>query len=137
MTSNRVRTTGGTTRSFLLKSHYERVQQTPATVSSFQAKELSKTNYQCYFCEGEHLSIQCERVTDPNKRKETLLKQKRCFIYLKQGNRANSCNSNRRCQNCNNEHHQSNCLKKQEPYPRETRRGRTQMEVKVSQQESS
>ena len=124
MTSNRVRTTGGTTRSFLLKGQYERAQQTPATVSSFHAKELSKTNYQCYFCEGEHLSFQCERVTDPNKRKEILLKQKRCFICLKQGHRANSCNSNRRCRTCNNKQHQSICLKKNESQSERDKEGK-------------
>ncbi len=91
-----------------------RPRQSPGTVSSFHAKEQSNANSQCYFCEGEHLSYQCEKVTDPNKRKEILAKQRRCFVCLKKGHRANSCNSNRRCRKCNNKHHQSICLKKQE-----------------------
>ena len=85
MTSNRVRTTRGTTRSFLLKGQYERAQQTPATVSSFHAKELSKTNYQCYFCEGEHLSFQCERVTDPKQAQRDFIEAETLFYLTKTG----------------------------------------------------
>ena len=101
-----------------------RPKQPLATISSFHAKEQSNSSNQCYFCEGEHLSFQCERVTDPNKRKEILLKQKRCFICLKRGHRANSCNSNRRCRKCNNKHHQSICLKKQESQSEKDKKGK-------------
>ena len=96
------------------KATTHRPKQVPGTVSSFHVKEQSNVNRHCYFCEGEHLSYQCDKVVDPNKRKEILSKQKRCFVCLKKGHRANSCNSNRRCRKCNNKHHQSICLKKQE-----------------------
>ena len=96
------------------KAISHRPKQVPGTVSSFHVKEHSSGNRQCYFCEGEHLSYQCDKVVDPNKRKQILSKQKRCFVCLKKGHRANSCNSNRRCRKCNNKHHQSICLKKPE-----------------------
>jgi len=52
------------------------------------------------------------------------LKQKRCFNCLKQGHRANSCNSNRRCRKCNDKHHQLICLKKQESQSKKEKRGK-------------
>ena len=96
------------------KAVMHRPKANPGTVSSFHAKEKSNMNNRCFFCEGEHFCYQCEKVTDPNTRKEILVKQKRCFVCLKRGHISNSCKSNRRCRKCNNRHHQSICLKKTE-----------------------
>ena len=79
------------------KAVAHRSKSNPGTVSSFHAKEKSNVTNRCFFCEGEHLSYQCEKVTDPSKRKEILVKQKRCFLCLRRGHMSNSYKSNRRC----------------------------------------
>ena len=58
------------------KAPIHRPKQNPTAKSSFHAKEQSISSNRCYFCEGEHLSYQCEKVKDLNKRKELFLKQK-------------------------------------------------------------
>ena len=42
-------------------------------------------------------------------RKETLLRDGRCFLFLLHGHKVTQCTCKRRCRKCNRRHHQSIC----------------------------
>ncbi|CAB4039365.1 PREDICTED: uncharacterized protein LOC107352353, partial [Paramuricea clavata] len=53
-----------------------------------------------------HFSALCEKIKDPQGRKNILKRQGRCFLCLRKGHRINQCTSNR-CRKCPRKHHQS------------------------------
>ncbi|CAB4027999.1 Hypothetical predicted protein [Paramuricea clavata] len=61
------------------------------------------------FCDAEHFSASCEKIKDPQARKNILKRQGHCFLCLRKGHRINQCTSNRRCRKCSGKHHQSIC----------------------------
>ena len=67
----------------------------------------------CYFCHGEHVSIDCTEVTDPQTRQEILKRTGRCYKCLRTGHPAKNCN--KRCQKWSGSHHQAICFKGKEP----------------------
>ena len=85
--------------------------KTKDTASSPRYKPPPSTgnNIRCIYCEEDHFSSSCEKVKDPQARKNSLKKQGRCFLCLKRGNRMNQCDSNRRCRKCPGRNHQSIC----------------------------
>ena len=64
----------------------------------------------CVYCNDLHYSASCWRVTDPNHRRSTLIKSKRCFKCLFPGHQIKDCRGSRNCCNCGGRHHQSICL---------------------------
>ena len=62
----------------------------------------------CAFCNGEHYSSACEEVEEIQKRKNILRRDKRCFLCLSVGHRANQCTRVKKCRVCDRtDHHQS------------------------------
>ena len=90
------KSTPGTTRTFLTKGGYSNHERCPS----------------CYFCNGEHLSIECTEVKDPQKRQEILKKAGRCYRCMRTGHPAKYCN--KRCRKCSGSHHQAICFKGKE-----------------------
>ena len=90
------KSTPGTTRTFLTKGGYSNHERCPS----------------CYFCNGEHLSIECTEVKDPQKRQEILKKAGRCYRCMRTGHPAKNCN--KRCRKCSGSHHQAICFKGKE-----------------------
>ena len=67
------------------------------------------SNIKCAFCSKQHFSASCDNVKDIGKRREILMKERRCFLCLKRGHRASECNRPISCRKCNRRHHQSIC----------------------------
>ena len=62
-----------------------------------------------YFCDGDHLSIDCQGVKDPQERQELLNKAGRCYKCMKTGHTAKNCD--KKCRKCSGNHHQAICFK--------------------------
>ena len=65
----------------------------------------------CAYCDGKHYSDQCRTVTDVRRRKEILMKKRRCFLCTKGNHVMNDCFSKRKCFRCKGKHHTSICEK--------------------------
>ena len=65
----------------------------------------------CSYCHQSHQSNLCQMVTQPQARKQLLLKAGRCFNCLRQGHMTRNCRSRARCTKCGEKHHVSICLK--------------------------
>ena len=63
----------------------------------------------CVYCKEYHYSASCERVKDPNKRKEILVKERRCLNCLRPGHLVSVCKNMKVCRHCGQSHHQSIC----------------------------
>ena len=63
----------------------------------------------CYYCGEQHLSTSCKNVTNPEARKQMLLKAGRCFVCLKKGHVSRDCRSSLKCTNCRGRHHVTIC----------------------------
>ncbi len=64
----------------------------------------------CVYCNDEHFSASCNKVTTVTDRKKKLRLQGRCFLCLRPGHRVQTCeNSTRNCRHCGRRHHQSIC----------------------------
>jgi len=67
----------------------------------------------CVYCgKTNHKSHQCRTVTKPRARKEILMKERRCFLCLKQGHSIKNCRSNYTCFTCDRKHNSSICMGK-------------------------
>ena len=51
----------------------------------------------CPYCEGDHFPDRCSIVTDVRKRKEVLIKKKRCFVCTRGNHVSAECRSKRNC----------------------------------------
>ena len=80
-----------------------------STAGSFLLKEDQKFTIRCAYCNKLHFSALCTKVTDPEKRKETLRNTNRCFNCLRIGHRVSNCQSSKCCKHCKQRHHQSIC----------------------------
>ena len=66
-------------------------------------------NIICVFCSKPHFSASCEEVKDIGKRREIIMRDRRCFLCLKRGHGASECNRLVQCRKCKKRHHQSIC----------------------------
>ena len=78
------------------------------TTQSFVTK-LEKGSPTCVFCNEQHLSINCCKVTDIKQRKALILDARVCFCCLKPGHQAKTCD--KKCRKCGGHHHQTICFK--------------------------
>ena len=63
----------------------------------------------CVYCSKQHFSASCKEVNDVSKRRDILMRDRRCFMCLKKGHRASNCERTTNCRKCNKRHHQSIC----------------------------
>ena len=81
--------------------------------SSFNstASSLVTNNHklQCVYCDGEHFSASCPKITTVKDRRDILLRSGRCFNCLKTRHKSRECNSLQNCRYCHKRHHQSIC----------------------------
>ena len=61
----------------------------------------------CAYCNEQHYSASCKRVTGLQDRKDILRRDKRCFICLRTGHVSQECQNSRGCRKCDHRHHQS------------------------------
>ena len=75
------------------------------------ASSLVASNYKprCVYCEDEHYSASCTKITAASDRRGILLKTGRCFNCLKTRHKSKDCDSTRTCRYCHQRHHQSIC----------------------------
>ena len=62
----------------------------------------------CVYCSKQHFSASC-KVHDVSKRRDILMRDRRCFMCLKKGHRASNCERTTNCCKCNKCHRQSIC----------------------------
>ena len=67
------------------------------------------TRIRCAYCNEQHYSASCEKVTGLQDRKDILRRDKRCFICLRIGHVSQECQNSRGCRKCGQRHHQSIC----------------------------
>ena len=85
---------------------YEKYSTTSSlTVSS------NTDNRRCGYCSGLHPPAKCQKISEPNARKNCHHKKGNCFICLKYGHTSISCPSNYKCFKCGGKHHISIGLK--------------------------
>ena len=80
----------------------------------------TRVRINCAYCNGLHYSASCEKVKDPETRRQILGQSGRCFICLRKGHQAKSCTSTKGCRHCQRKHHQSICLQPQRDPPQES-----------------
>ena len=80
-----------------------------STASSLVANKVGEKPFKCAYCKEYHYSASCERVKDPNQRKEILVKERRCLNCLRPGHVDSVCKNPKVCRHCGERHHQSIC----------------------------
>ena len=105
--------------SFSLKTHdvenrkpweRNRVNGGKNVTGAFLNNSNSQTgNIICVFCSKPHFSASCEEVKDIGKRRDIIVRDRRCFLCLKRGHRASEFNRSVQCRKCKKRHHQSIC----------------------------
>ena len=65
----------------------------------------------CAYCGQLHFSASCQLKVQPSERKDILRRDRRCFVCLQIGHRANQCDPAKKCRRCGGRHHQSICEK--------------------------
>ena len=91
-----------------------RKQAQPSTTSAlhvgnkgrFQAKASGPF---CTFCQGNHASNSCTKVTDPQVRMKLIKGKRKCFVCLKPVHISRMCQSNIECFQCQKRHHVGLC----------------------------
>ena len=78
-----------------------------AMVSSLLSN--SSRQVRCSFCNQDHMSVSCPKVTGVEARKEILRKSGRCFVCLRRNHISRNCRSSLKCNTCNGRHHVSIC----------------------------
>jgi hypothetical protein len=94
---------------------------------AFLANSNNQTsNIKCAFDSKQHFSASCEHVKDIGKRRDILMRERRCFLCLKRRHNASDCNRSILCRSkCNRRYHQSICnLNKvsKDPSPQEQKK---------------
>ena len=79
------------------------------TANSLVANKVGDIPVKCVYCKEIHFSASCGKVEDPNRRKEILVKERRCLNCLKPGHVASVCKNPKTCRHCGERHHQSIC----------------------------
>ena len=85
-------------REYIEKPHTDAVLTSQSTPKS-----------RCIFCKAFHWSDKCKVISDIEARKEFLRKGKRCFLCMREGHFANSCQKTKPCFYCKKFHHSAIC----------------------------
>ena len=94
------------------RSGMNRDRPTASTLVTTNSSPLS-----CYYCGEQHLSTSCRKVTNPEARKQILLKAGRCFVCLRKGHVSRDCRSPLKCTTCHGRHHVTICDRARRPSP--------------------
>ena len=94
------------------RSGMNRDRPTASTLVTTNSSPLS-----CYYCGEQHLSTSCRKVTNPEARKQILLKAGRCFVCLRKGHVSRDCRSPLKCTTCHGRHHVTICDSARRPCP--------------------
>ena len=92
----------------------------PPTAAALMTGDHTSRRIRCAYCKKEHYSASCVKFSTPEIRREILMREGRCFLFLGTGHRVSQCSSVRRCCKCNRCHHQSICSPptlREEPVP--------------------
>ena len=84
---------------------------TPTTFQTNSYKRKDEKILICAFCSENHSSNKCSNVSDISQRKQLLIKNERCFIYLRKNHIVKDCKSNYKCNKCQMRHNISICTK--------------------------
>lgn len=79
------------------------------SANSLVANKFGGNPVKCVYCKEYHYSASCERVKDPYKRKEILVKERRCLNCLRPGHVVSVCKNTKVYRHCGESHHQSIC----------------------------
>ena len=96
-------------------SRYQRSQPTASALYAGarrfdQNQHREKTNnFACIFCSRDHLSRNCDIVSDHRARRDILRQNGRCFICMRSGHLARDCRSQFGCFKCKGKHHSAIC----------------------------
>ena len=92
----------------LNKSSHE-AHTTPMTAAlhtNTNSHHSQRSKNSCLLCKGSHLSIRCDKVTEPQQCLEIVEKGKHCFNCLGH-HRVSQCTLKFRCKSCKQKHHSS------------------------------
>lgn len=81
---------------------------TTALHANTNGHHMPRNRNSCLFCKGSHLSVRCDKVTEPQQRLEIVKKGKNCFNCLGD-HRVSQCTSKFCCKSCRQKHHSSLC----------------------------
>ena len=81
----------------------------PPTGTTLFTRDSSSTSPTCCYCDQQHRSSDCSKVTQVDARRQLLRKAGRCFSCLRKGHLSKYCCASNRCQLCNGRHHTSIC----------------------------
>ena len=90
-----------------LPNHNSRGHNSPNPTGS--SLVTSGNSIQCVYCNGNHFSALCNKVTSQGERRDCLKKDGCCFNCLLMSHKSKSCDSMKNCRYCHHRHHQSPC----------------------------
>ena len=73
------------------------------------------SNLSCTYCKRNHSSSKCTVITDIKARRAFVRNKGRCYVCLKSGHLARSCQSTNKCFKCGGRHHISLCEPRKKP----------------------
>lgn len=96
-----------------------------ATASTFVSNVSFKTPH-CVYCNNQHFSASCGKVTDVKERRTVLMRNGRCFLCLRKGEHmVSDCKSSKTCRFCHQRHYQSICNQKENQAQNNSFQGQT------------
>ena len=105
------------------------------TDSGKSSKDNTRHDFWCTFCKGNHKSVSCGVVTEPDARRSILRRKGKCFNCLQSGHISNNCSSGRKCYRCGGKHHTSICstqVQKQSGFPKQEETPKTGQSVSTN-----
>ena len=81
----------------------------PTSRGTATALTTDTTTIKCAFCNQDHRSQTCTKVTDVKARKDALRKSGRCYLCLRKGHLVRQCRSSSVCRKCGSKHHSAIC----------------------------
>ena len=87
------------------RSGIKRFAPTATALMTEKDSRPSGIGKKCVLCYAPHESSKCQKITDLDMRKQTLIKSARCFVCLKPGHRAFKCRSKQECNICRSKNH--------------------------------
>jgi len=86
---------------------------TRSMASALVARGTGSCSVSCIYCNENHYSASCGKVTGTSECRDLLRKEGQCFVCLMKGHHASECQGNKKCRKCGRKHHQSLCDQQQ------------------------